>query len=99
MSGGVREQAASWTLEGSGDRRAPILQAQVACPKIAEAHVYEFEANHGRRRELSEPEQVRQEVESRETAIRALAVIPWEEHCTECAIPACYESCALYQAR
>lgn len=61
--------------------------------------MYEFEANHGRRRELSERGQVRQEAGMRETEIRALAIIPWEEHCTECAIPACYESCALYQAR
>ena len=23
----------------------------------------------------------------------------WEEHCVECAIPSCYESCSLYSAR
>jgi hypothetical protein len=23
----------------------------------------------------------------------------WEEHCTECAIPECYQSCVLYEKR
>ena len=27
------------------------------------------------------------------------APLYWEEHCVECAIPSCYESCSLYRER
>src|SRR3954454_5179349 len=32
-------------------------------------------------------------------AVSARSAIPWSEHCTECASPACYATCDLYQAR
>ena len=28
-----------------------------------------------------------------------VSVLQWEEHCTECAMPACYKTCDLYEAR
>ena len=31
--------------------------------------------------------------------ITHVALIPWEEHCTECAAPQCYTSCDLFQPR
>lgn len=31
--------------------------------------------------------------------VEAVGIAPWEEHCTECAMPACYRTCDLYEAR
>ena len=31
--------------------------------------------------------------------IQGVALLPWEEHCTECAMPQCYATCDLYEAR
>jgi FkbH-like protein len=31
--------------------------------------------------------------------ITAVSLFNWEEHCTECALPACYTTCDLYEAR
>lgn len=31
--------------------------------------------------------------------IAAISVMVWGEHCTECAAPACYQTCDLYEAR
>jgi FkbH-like protein len=61
--------------------------------------MYEWEVKHGRRRGLPELELTRPEGAAQKPHIEALAILPWEEHCTECAIPACYESCPLYEAR
>jgi len=33
------------------------------------------------------------------TAVRKMALLHWEEHCHECAIPQCYSTCPLYIAR
>jgi FkbH-like protein len=32
-------------------------------------------------------------------AVTARSLIPWGEHCTECAFPACYNSCSYYTPR
>jgi HAD superfamily phosphatase (TIGR01681 family) len=61
--------------------------------------MYEREVKHGRTRPLPELELLQHEARAHEPHIQALAILPWEEHCTECAIPACYESCPLYEAR
>jgi FkbH-like protein len=61
--------------------------------------MYEWEVKHGRRRGLPELELVQYQGGAPEPDIDALAILPWEEHCTECAIPACYASCPLYEAR
>jgi FkbH-like protein len=61
--------------------------------------MYEWEVKHGRKRGVPELELSRQEGAAQQPQIEALAILPWEEHCTECAIPACYESCPLYAAR
>tara|TARA_R110002049_G_scaffold309268_1_gene519512 strand:- start:15736 stop:17598 length:1863 start_codon:yes stop_codon:yes gene_type:complete len=31
--------------------------------------------------------------------VEAISLLPWEEHCTECAMPACFQTCTLYQPR
>jgi FkbH-like protein len=31
--------------------------------------------------------------------IVGVSLIPWEEHCTECAMPACFSTCDLYEER
>jgi FkbH-like protein len=31
--------------------------------------------------------------------VRTTALLHWEEHCLECAIPTCYSSCSLYRSR
>ncbi len=31
--------------------------------------------------------------------VTAFSLTPWEEHCTECAVPACYSTCDLYSSR
>jgi FkbH-like protein len=61
--------------------------------------MYEWEVKHGRRRGPRKLELTRHEGGTSEPRIQALAILPWEEHCTECAIPACYETCPLYEAR
>ena len=61
--------------------------------------MYESEVRHGRKRRFPGIEEVRPSDGAPRPDISALAVLPWEEHCTECAIPECYESCPLYAAR
>ena len=60
--------------------------------------MYEREVRRGRPRRLPALEGTEPGA-GVESDVRALAVLPWEEHCTECAIPACYSSCPLYEAR
>lgn len=48
------------------------------------------------------PDEVRQAFVSGQTVIDhcvKYSVLQWEEHCTECAMPACYKTCELYQPR
>ncbi|HYQ71054.1 MAG TPA: HAD-IIIC family phosphatase [Gammaproteobacteria bacterium] len=32
-------------------------------------------------------------------SLTAVTLFPWEEHCTECAMPLCYTTCDLYESR
>ncbi|WP_163921800.1 HAD family hydrolase [Photobacterium sp. Alg240-V54] len=48
------------------------------------------------------PDEVRQAFISGQSIIDQCvkySVLQWEEHCTECAMPACYKTCELYQPR
>ncbi|PTB31309.1 hypothetical protein [Photobacterium phosphoreum] len=48
------------------------------------------------------PDEVRQAFVLGQTVIDhcvKYSVLQWEEHCTECAMPACYKTCELYQPR
>jgi FkbH-like protein len=48
---------------------------------------------------LALPPDVRAEFLWTRAAVRRRSAITWEEHCTECAFPSCYTSCALYTPR
>jgi FkbH-like protein len=61
--------------------------------------MYEREVTHGERRGLPGLELVQRAGGAHEPDIQALAILPWEEHCSECAIPECYQTCPLYEAR
>ena len=48
---------------------------------------------------LALPADVRAEFLQTRAAIKHRSAIVWEEHCTECAFPSCYTSCAFYTPR
>lgn len=48
---------------------------------------------------LALPADVRAEFLQTRSAVLSRSTIAWEEHCTECAFPSCYASCALYTPR
>ena len=48
---------------------------------------------------LALPADVRAEFLNTREAVQYRSGIIWEEHCTECAFPSCYTSCALYTPR
>ncbi len=48
---------------------------------------------------LALPADVRAEFLQTREAVQYRSAIIWEEHCTECAFPSCYTSCALYTPR
>ena len=61
--------------------------------------MYEFEVNHLSVSPNDLAYEIKGHFEKRNNGIQGIALIPWEEHCTECAMPMCYESCDLYEPR
>lgn len=61
--------------------------------------MFELEANHDNLAADAIPDDIKQQFQSRNPEIRGYTVLPWEEHCTECAMPECYQSCDLYEPR
>ena len=61
--------------------------------------MYETEANN--RTECTDqiPPEVLNEMRHFRKNVIARTVLPWSEHCTECAWPTCYTSCDLYSPR
>ena len=61
--------------------------------------MYETETN--RRIDTSEniPGRVIEQFAELRGVVPARTVLPWSEHCTECAMTACYSTCDLYSAR
>lgn len=45
------------------------------------------------------PASVREALAGTRASLNALSITPWEEHCTECAMPMCYATCDLYSMR
>ncbi len=45
------------------------------------------------------PSEVRDRFRDAVDAVATRTILPWGEHCTECAMPSCFETCALYAAR
>jgi FkbH-like protein len=61
--------------------------------------VFEFEVNHARYPASHLPPGILQQFGDAQEGIVDISLLPWEEHCTECAMPECYKSCDLYAPR
>ena len=61
--------------------------------------MYEAEINKARESANQIPRPIRQKFETKSRTITHRSVLRWSEHCTECALPACYQTCGLYEAR
>ena len=61
--------------------------------------MYELEIANTDRSVETLTAQQRQQFHDVDADVVAFSLIPWEEHCTECAMPACFTSCDLYEAR
>lgn len=61
--------------------------------------MYEFEIDGGDFTDAEIPHAVKSAFHDGDARITAVAIIPWEEHCIECAMPACYQTCDLYVPR
>jgi FkbH-like protein len=61
--------------------------------------MYELEVSHVRVPESLLPSEIKSLFRDETADITAISLIPWEEHCTECAMPACFATCDLYAPR
>jgi len=61
--------------------------------------MFELEVNHDRLSISDLPADIRTQFEKYDGNIQGMTILPWEEHCTECAMPMCYTTCDLYEAR
>lgn len=61
--------------------------------------MYETEANHRIESGREIPQQIAQQFGEMNGRLVARTLIPWAEHCTECAWPTCYTTCDLYTPR
>jgi hypothetical protein len=61
--------------------------------------VYEAEINPPSALEAPVPSEIRDAFRRVSSTITGRTVLPWGEHCTECAEPGCYQSCDLYAPR
>jgi FkbH-like protein len=61
--------------------------------------MYELEIAHTDRSAQTLSAEQRQLFRDADAEIVGFSLIPWEEHCTECAMPACFTTCDLYEAR
>lgn len=61
--------------------------------------MYETEANHRTDPGREIPLQVAHQFSEMNGRLAARTLIPWAEHCTECAWPTCYSTCDLYTPR
>ena len=59
----------------------------------------EIEVDHRRLERNEVPGDILRHFSSSGPSLTAVTVLPWEEHCTECAMPMCYKSCDLYESR
>jgi FkbH-like protein len=61
--------------------------------------MFELHIPHRRwpRSQLSD--EVKARFRDSDAEIRGVSLAPWGEHCSECALPECYTSCDLYEAR
>src|SRR3954468_19236850 len=61
--------------------------------------MFEFEVDHASFAADELPGDVQAAFAESQGTLRAVSILAWEEHCTECAMPACYATCDLYAPR
>jgi len=61
--------------------------------------MYESEANPAVVRKCELPREIVERFAESRSRVTKRTVIPWGEHCTECAWPTCYTTCDLYRPR
>lgn len=61
--------------------------------------MFEVEVRHGNIQKHECDLEIISSFEGSYQNITHLSLIPWGEHCTECAVPACYKTCDLYEPR
>jgi FkbH-like protein len=61
--------------------------------------MYETEINDRKESSSQIPSAALAKFSETQKQIQARTLLPWGEHCTECAAPACYSSCDLYSPR
>ncbi len=61
--------------------------------------MFELHIPHRRWPRSQLPDEVKAQFRDFDAEIRGVSLAPWGEHCTECALPECYASCDLYEAR
>ncbi len=61
--------------------------------------MFELEAGHTHISSTDLPTEIQTRFKELDASIEAISLLNWEEHCTECAMPACFQSCDLYQPR
>ena len=61
--------------------------------------MFEFEVEHEHLGRNDIPADIGAYFQDTSADIRAIALIPWEEHCVECAGPKCFSTCDLYIPR
>jgi hypothetical protein len=61
--------------------------------------MFELEVDHAQTSSDELSEEIRDNFQNFGENIYGVTLLPWEEHCTECAMPGCYETCDLYEPR
>jgi FkbH-like protein len=61
--------------------------------------MFEIEVDHGSLDRSEVPEDIIRHFSGAGVSFAAVSMLPWEEHCTECAMPMCYKTCDLYESR
>src|SRR5262245_42965896 len=61
--------------------------------------MYELEVDHDQIPETLLSSEIKACFRDETANMTAISLISWAEHCTECAMPACFASCDLYQPR
>jgi len=61
--------------------------------------MYELEIAHSDQASDSLTVEQRALFRDASAGVVGFSLLPWEEHCTECAMPACFSTCDLYEAR
>lgn len=61
--------------------------------------MFELEVGHALASSDELSDEIRLKFKSFDVSVSGVTLLPWEEHCTECAMPGCYETCDLFESR